>query len=148
MEDGIQHPLKGSCNCGFIEYEVLEPFSQQVACHCTQCQKHTQSAFSLGGVLSSDGFRLVKGQLKKWVKTADSGNRVKCYFCPECGNRIYHENFDMPGILRLKLGTLDNTDSIDPRIHVWTSMKQKWYRIPDNVQVWETQPDLKTLFEK
>jgi hypothetical protein len=54
----------------------------------------------------------------------------------------------MPGILRLKLGTLDITDSINPRIHVWTSMKQKWYRVPDNVQVWETQPDLKTLFEK
>ena len=142
MTEGLEYPLKGSCNCGYIEHEVLEPFSVQVACHCIQCQKHTQSAFSLIGVLSPGGFRLVKGRLKKWTKTADSGNRLDCYFCQECGNRIYHHNPTLDAI-GLKLGTLDNTDVIDPRIHQWTSMKQNWYQIPEDVQVFEVQPDPK-----
>ena len=141
MTKGLEYPLKGSCNCGSVEYEVLEPFSRQVACHCTQCQKQTQSAFSLNGVLSRDGFRLVKGRLKKWTKTADSGNRLDCYFCPECGNRIYHQNPANPDSVALKLGTLDNTDVIDPRVHIWTSRKQNWYQIPEGVRVFEVQPD-------
>jgi hypothetical protein len=145
MTEKLEYPLKGSCNCGYIEYEVLEPFSVQVACHCTQCQKHTQSAFSLNGGLGPGGFRLVKGRLKKWTKTADSGNLRDCYFCPECGNRIYHDDLANPEPVALKLGTLDNTDVIDPRIHIWTSMKQTWYQIPEGVQVFKVQPDPKAI---
>jgi hypothetical protein len=141
MSNEVEYPLKGSCNCGFIEYEVTEPFLQQAACHCTQCQKHTQSAFSLVGILNPGTFKLVRGELKKWTKAADSGNRVDCYFCPECGNRIYHENAATPGSARLKLGTLDNTDVIDPQVHVWVSMKQRWFQLPAGVQVFDTQPD-------
>ena len=148
MTQEPKYPLKGSCNCGYIQYEVLEPFSFQIACHCTQCQKHTQSAFSLIGALSFENFRLLSGRLKRWTKTADSGNLADCYFCPECGNRIYHENPATPGALRLKLGTLENTDVIDPRVHIWTSQKQSWYRIPEGVLVFETQPDPKELLEK
>jgi hypothetical protein len=148
MTQEPEYPRKGSCNCGHIEYEVLEPFSWQLVCHCTQCQKHTQSAFSLIGALSSENFRLVKGQLRKWTKTADSGNLVDCYFCPECGNRIYHESPGAWGALGLKLGTLENTDVIDPHIHHWTSMKQNWYQIPEGVQVFEGQLNPEAIRQK
>ena len=148
MKQASEYPLKGSCNCGYVQYEVLEPFQFQIACHCTQCQKHTQSAFSLIGGLSSKSFRLLSGQLKEWTKVADSGNLGDCYFCPECGNRIYHVNPATPDALRLKLGTLENTDVIDPRIHIWVSKKQRWYQIPEGVRTFETQPDPKEFLRK
>jgi hypothetical protein len=141
------YPLQGSCNCGAVRYEVLEPIDKQAACHCIQCQKHTQSAFSLIGVVSPRTFRMLGGELKKWTKTADSGNRIDCWFCPVCGNRIYHENQDMPGVLRLKLGTLDDTSVIDPGVHVWVSKKQNWLDLPSGVQTFDTQPDLKELLK-
>jgi len=112
-----------------------------------QCQKHTQSAFSLIGVVTPETFRVVSGSLKKWTKTADSGNRVDCWFCPECGNRIFHENPGMPGVLRLKLGTLDNTKVIRPKVHVWVREKQDWFEIPKDVPVYETQPDITELLK-
>ena len=145
MSESSQNLLKGSCNCGHIQYEVLPPFKYQAACHCIQCQKHTQSAFSLVGGTTRDQFHLLRGELKKWTKTADSGTRHDCYFCPQCGNRIYHQNPLIPDIIRLKLGTLEDTSVIDPQIHVWTQHKQDWYELPGDVPAHPTQPDLTGL---
>jgi hypothetical protein len=54
----------------------------------------------------------------------------------------------MPGSFRLKLGTLEDTAVIDPKIHVWTSKKQDWYQLPDGIQAFETQPEMKDLIGK
>ena len=145
MSESSQNLLKGSCNCGHIQYEVLPPFKYQAACHCIQCQKHTQSAFSLVGGTTRAKFHLLSGELKKWTKTADSGTRHDCYFCPQCGNRIYHQNPLMPDVIRLKLGTLEDTSVIDPQIHVWTQHKQDWYELPGEVPAHPAQPDLTSL---
>ena len=133
MNDSVQDPLTGSCNCGDIRYRVASPFRAQIACHCVQCQKHTQSAFSLVGTVPASDFTLTAGTPAKWTKTADSGNRIDCYFCPRCGNRIYHLNPLQPDLVRLKLGTLDDTRVIKPSIHIWTESKQAWYQIPEGV---------------
>ena len=142
MSESNQDRLQGSCNCSYIQYEVQLPFTFQTACHCIQCQKHTQSAFSLIGITTLDAFRLVTGELKKWTKTADSGTLHDCYFCPECGNRIYHQNPKTPEVIRLKLGTLDDTSIIKPQMHVWTQHKQDWFELADNVPSHPAQPDL------
>jgi hypothetical protein len=143
MSESSQNLLKGSCNCGYIQYEVMQPFTFQAACHCVQCQKHTQSAFSLVGRTTPEAFRLLSGKLKKWTKTADSGIRHDCFFCPECGNRIYHQDPLMPDVIRLKLGTLEDTSVIKPQMHVWTQHKQAWFELPADVPAHPTQPDLK-----
>lgn len=140
MNTAIEYPLKGACNCGDIRYEVLAPFVFQIACHCKQCQQHTQSAFSLNGAVRAGDFKITQGTLHKWTKTADSGNQVDCYFCPGCGNRIYHHNPAQPELVRLKLGTLDDTRAINPTVHIWTEMKQDWYTIPDGVPSYPQQP--------
>ena len=144
MNEASKLPLSGSCNCGSIEYEVTGPFITQRACHCVQCQKHTQSAYSLVGILAREHFRVVKGELKNWVKTADSGLQHNCWFCPTCGNRIYHDHSDMPAI-RLKLGTLDDTSVIRPEGHLWVSMKQDWLELPEGTPTHETQPDIREI---
>jgi hypothetical protein len=118
----------------------------QAACHCIQCQKHTQSAFSLVGIVEQAQFQLISGTLKSWQKVAESGNRVDCKFCPECGNRIYHQSDNLPGILRLKLGTLEDTSVIQPRVHVWTQHKQRWLDLPEGIPSHPKQPDLAVLF--
>jgi hypothetical protein len=41
-------PLTGSCQCGKIRYEITEAPQLVSTCHCTDCQRITSSAFSLG----------------------------------------------------------------------------------------------------
>ena len=82
---------------------------------------------------SCSGFELLTGELKCWKRPTASGGIAACWFCPDCGNRIYHENPKIPEIVRLKPGTLDDTSWLAPGLHVWTQTKQPWTPIPEGV---------------
>lgn len=58
----MQLPLTGGCQCGKIRYQITEQPSLVYACHCTDCQHITSSAFSLGVALPEGTFHLTSGQ--------------------------------------------------------------------------------------
>ncbi len=54
-------PQGGGCQCGALRYEVTQAPHLTSACHCTDCQRITSSAFSMAIVLAENGFRLTQG---------------------------------------------------------------------------------------
>ena len=93
-------------------------------------------------LLRRSGFEILSGDLKSWERSTASGGIAVCWFCPGCGNRIYHENPQMPDIVRLKPGTLEDTSVLDPRAHVWTCREQPWLERFAELPKIETQPDV------
>jgi hypothetical protein len=140
-------PLTGTCQCDSIHYRITERPIVTLVCHCIDCQKLSASAFSLTMAVARQAFVLIRGQLKSWERPTASGGVAICYFCPVCGNRIYHENPDMPDVLRLKPGTLDDTSSIQPDAHVWTKRAQPWVFIPSDIPSYEAQPEVGELLK-
>lgn len=135
----IQYPLKGTCQCGSITYQLAEAPIKVMACHCRQCQKLSTSAFSITALVKASALTIT-GELKFWERQADSGNTNGAAFCPNCGNRIYHYNPADPEHIKLKPSTLQDTRVIQPTMHVWVSEKQDWFVIPDGVDVHQQQP--------
>ncbi len=135
-------PAKGTCQCGNVSYLVTEAPIVTVACHCRDCQKLSTSAFSVSMILKRSGFELVSGDLAHWDRKTDAGGVAVCWFCPTCGNRIYHENPAVPELVRLKPGTLDDTSVLEPQAHVWTCREQPWLAEFANLPRMERQPDL------
>lgn len=68
-----KYPIKGSCQCGNVQYELLEEPLFVAACHCKECQKLSTSAFSITAMVRADGVKF-KGEMKSWSRIADSGN--------------------------------------------------------------------------
>ncbi len=135
----VTYPIKGSCQCGNVTYELLKPPLLVAACHCKECQKLSTSAFSITAMVHADSVQFM-GELKGWSRVADSGNVSTAKFCPNCGNRIYHYDPKEPEKLKLKPSNLSDTRIIKPTVHVWVSEKQDWYQIPDGVKVFSRQP--------
>ena len=135
-------PAKGSCQCGNVTYQVTEQPLITVACHCTDCQKLSASAFSISIVMNRSGLEILSGELKRFERPADSGGTAVCWFCPDCGNRIYHENPAMPAFIRFKPGTLEDTSQLRPQGHVWTCREQRWLKGSVDLPRFETQPDV------
>lgn len=135
----VKYPISGSCQCGQVTYTLLEPPIAIAACHCTQCQKLSASAFSITAMVQSDALE-VKGELSEWSRVAASGNTTTAKFCPTCGSHVYHLSSAHPDKIMLKPSGLSDTSIIQPTIHVWMSEKQDWYSVPDGVTVFETQP--------
>ena len=125
----IQH---GSCQCGSVTYRVTEPPVISLVCHCVDCQKLSSSPFSATVTYHSHALQ-VSGRLERWIRIAESGTPNAAFFCPICGNRIYHENPDRPGLRRLKPGTLDSGPIPTPEVQVWVSRKQPWFEIPGDL---------------
>src|SRR5258708_29468090 len=57
-EAAMKLPQTGGCQCGKIRYEITEAPQLVYTCHCTDCQRLTGSAFSLGIVVAETAFRL------------------------------------------------------------------------------------------
>lgn len=134
----IQYPISGSCQCGLVTYQLLEPPLRVVACHCKECQKLSTSAFSITAIVKTDSVKF-EGELKDWSRLSDSGNINAAKFCPTCGNRIYHFNPNEPDKIKLKPSNLSDTRIIEPTAHLWVSEKQAWIKIPDGVTQFEKQ---------
>jgi hypothetical protein len=130
VNETLQLPLDGGCQCGKVRYRVEGRRLGVVACHCTECQRQSGSAFGLSLVVPLGAFQLRSGELKTFEAICDSGRKKTCAFCPECGTRIYHQTSNG---MSVKAGTLDDTSWLKPDRHYWTKRKQPWVVIPDGV---------------
>ncbi len=136
----MRDPREGGCQCGAVRYRLEGEPVALITCHCTECQRQSGSAFGMSLIVPKDSFQLLAGDLKWFVRTADSGRAVDCAFCPACGTRIYHEPTSRKDTLNIKPGTLDDTSWLSPALHVWTKSKQPWVPIPEAVRCFEGQP--------
>jgi hypothetical protein len=108
-------------------------------CHCKNCQKQTGTAFSvLVGVPKST--ILIEGRLKTFHDRGDSGQPVDRNFCPECGSPIISDVALMPELRFIKAGTLDDTNWLDPKMHVYCDSAEPWTPIPEGSQKFGKMP--------
>lgn len=130
----------GGCQCGRIRYRLSGPLPPAYACHCGECKKQSASAFSLSLVVLAD--RFVCEQPTAWFETRSySGATKRCHFCPQCGTRLWHESSHAPDLLTVKAGTLDQSQAIAPRAHLWVRMLQAGISLDPDVPAFDTQPD-------
>jgi hypothetical protein len=69
----IELPQTGGCQCGKLRYEICEALQLVYTCHCTDCQRMTSSAFSIGSAIADRAFRLTAFALRLVERTTDSG---------------------------------------------------------------------------
>ena len=131
-------PYIGGCQCRSVRYVVtMEPI-RVLACHCTECQRQSGSAFGMSMPIKKDSLT-VTGPTKQFTRPADSGGAVTGVFCPDCGIRIYHMVKSAPDVLSLKPGTLDDTSWLRPGSFIWMKSAQGWVPVPDGVKAVEGQ---------
>lgn len=140
----MTYPATGTCQCEKVHYLLKQAPMKTVVCHCADCQKVSAGAFTITMLYKREDFELIRGELVFFDRPSASGNISRCYFCPTCSNRIYHENPDKPEMIRVKPGTLDDTSIIKPEMHVWTKGAQPWVDLTD-MPCYEEQPDLAIL---
>ena len=125
---------EGGCQCGKVRYVLDGEIYKLNICHCRDCQKQSGSAFGMSLVVPTETFKLTAGQLKYFENQTDSGRTKTCAFCPDCGVRIYNQTSTLNSI---KAGTLDDTSWLEPDAHYWTTRKQRWTHLPNDVPCYD-----------
>ena len=118
--------VTGSCHCGGIAFAAeIEPDRVRI-CHCRDCQTLSGSAFRSNVPVVAGTLVLRRGQPKIYEKTAESGNRVKHAFCPDCGSPIYSATAADPPGYSLRVGTLDQRAELAPARQIWCRSALPW----------------------
>lgn len=125
--------FEGQCQCGAVHYRVRGSAQTLFACHCTECQRQSASAFGMALWVKDAQLELLSGTLHEWVRTTPSGLPMAGRFCPHCGTRLFHQVLKPGAALSIKPGTLHHTRSLRPVAHIWTQSKQDWVQLPPDV---------------
>jgi hypothetical protein len=129
----------GGCLCGSVRYAFEGRPKFTGVCHCAHCQKQSGSAFSVNlGV--SEAKLTVMGEVAEYHDAAESGATLFRRFCARCGSPLFSVSSSAPGLVYIKAGTLDDTSTVQPGMHVWTASKQAWVGIEADALQFQQQP--------
>ncbi|HTP95662.1 MAG TPA: GFA family protein [Burkholderiales bacterium] len=131
--------IDGACHCGNIRYEAeVDPGAVSI-CHCTDCQTLSGTAFRAVVPSLPGGFKLLGGQPKVYIKTAESGRRRAQGFCPECGTSIYASDVTDAKVYNIRLGTVRQRAELRPVRQIWFRSALGWAMQLDSVPKTATQ---------
>jgi hypothetical protein len=133
--------VEGQCHCGAIAYEAdVEPNTVAI-CNCLDCQTLSGTAFRAGIPAPAAGFRILKGEPRRYVKTGDSGAKRVHTFCGTCGSPVYSCAIDNPATYTLRVGALNQRNDLGrPARQIWTKRRLPWVPKIADVPEIEGQP--------
>ncbi|MBM4261072.1 MAG: GFA family protein [Deltaproteobacteria bacterium] len=117
--------IDGACHCGNVTYTAEIDPEEVGICHCTDCQTLSGTAFRVSVAATRENFDL-KGTIKVYVKTAESGAKRAQGFCPECGTPIYATAAENPQVYNIRLGTAHQRDVLRPKAQGWYRSARSW----------------------
>lgn len=121
----------GSCLCGGVQFEIdgeLEPIQ---ICHCIQCRKAQGSAIVTNTPVQESNFRLIRGG--ELIGAFESSPGKQRCFCKNCGSPVYSKTEKVPGVLRIRAGTLDGDLNTKPVAHFYMDYKANWFEVNDDL---------------
>lgn len=143
--------IDGGCQCGSIRYRISGRPKMLYVCHCRDCQKQSSSAFGMSLIVAPGDWELVQGQarIESWDTRADDGSLKRCWFCPQCGTRLYHGSDRDDEAVSIKAGSLDDTGWLQPVAHIWLDSAQPWVPIDrERLRCFAAEPDEEADLER
>ena len=139
-------PQEGGCLCGEIRYVLREDPVVVYACHCTDCQTETGSAFYLSVVVRASAFEFTCGSPARWSAALPDGRTKGSRVCERCKTKLGGPAND-ERLAAIDGGTFDDTSWIVPAGHIWTRSAQPWVRLPEDGLCFETAPEQEGFVE-
>lgn len=124
--------ITGSCLCGAIKYEIINPLKFARNCHCSMCRKATGAAFATWAYVEVSNFRWIQGE--EQLGQYQSSPEITRTFCKICGSTMqYVAKQAYQDAFGLALGTVNGDPGCKPMRHVMVGSKAPWFEITDHL---------------
>ncbi len=138
---------EGHCACGAVRYRIHgEPMFVH-CCHCTDCQRETGSGFALNALFERDRLVVLTGTTDAVVTASASGQGQVIHRCPACHVALWsHYAGAGEAVAFVRTGTLEESATLAPDIHIYTRSKLPWVVLPEGVPAVEEYYSPKALW--
>ena len=124
---------EAACSCGQLRAEVEGDPVRVSMCHCLACQRRTGSVFGVQSRYPASAVRIA-GEATEYVRTADSGNRIRFSFCPLCGSTVYYRFEGNDDIVAIPVGAFADPAFPSPVFSVWEDRQHAWVNVPKDAE--------------
>jgi hypothetical protein len=136
---------EGGCACGAVRYRLTSDPLFTHCCHCLNCQRQTGSAFVINLLIEADRVELLAGDPRPIEMPRDGDSKQTIFRCPTCQVAVFSE-YGRPEVRFVRGGTLDETSSVVPDVHIFTRSKLPWITLPDSAPAFEVYYESKALW--
>ena len=121
--------IEGGCLCGKVSYRYNGEITEIALCHCPQCRQAQGGAYATNSPIELSKLELMG---KESIKEFQSNDVKVRAFCENCGSALYSAKKTLPGIVRLRLGTVKTLFACDRKYHQYVDSKASWLPITDD----------------
>lgn len=132
--------LEGRCYCGELRYAVAGDPVIKGQCHCRECQYVSGGGPNFIFGFREKGFEYTTGEPASFSRS-DLDSAVTREFCAKCGTHILSRVPSIPGVVILKVGTLDDPKQFPgPDMAIYMCDAQPFHEVPEGVPVFDRIP--------
>ena len=135
---------QGGCQCKQVRFQFCGEVLTCYACHCTECQTSSGSAFTLSMILHRKDIEIIQGKVAI-NKFNHNGVIVERHYCDNCGTAFWYGSDEYPEVVAFKPGTFDDTKWFKPIAHLWLRSAQPWVVLDPTTAQYQQQPTLSDL---
>jgi hypothetical protein len=125
----LMESREGGCLCGTIRYRAWGKAFGITHCHCRTCRRASGAPFVTWAGFDVDKFVFTQGSP---ISYSSSGNVVRT-FCDRCGSPLTYQRLDLPDLIDVTLGSLDEPEALQPEDHTWTENQLPWIILADDL---------------
>jgi hypothetical protein len=131
-------PTGAGCLCGAVRIEIdAEPMAVR-ACWCRLCQYLGGGSATVNACFPTEKVTTA-GEVRWHDSVADSGNRMRRGFCPQCGTPLFSLAEARPHLTFIRAGALDDPSLAAPQATIWTSAAPAWACIDEAIPSYPAQ---------
>jgi hypothetical protein len=82
-------------------------------------------------VFQRAGFAVAQGEPRIYKATPDSGGS---FFCDTCGVHVFSQPNSNPGLVAIKVGSLDDRSDVKVQVDIWMKSAPPWHRPHDGAR--------------
>ena len=114
----------GGCLCGGVRYRLDQPPLWVAHCHCSMCRRAQGAGFVTWAGFAANALTLGAGE--DLISRYPSSTAAVRSFCRRCGTPLFFQSSRWPGEIHITLASLDSTEGLEPRAHVYWASRAPW----------------------
>jgi hypothetical protein len=122
--------LRGSCQCGGVQFELPEEFEGMGFCHCATCKKLSGGGATANARVRTDAIRIVEG--RDLLRTYQPDDGTAKTFCSVCGSNLFGFGWPESEYTSVRLPAIDTPFQGAPRRHTFVRSLAPWETLPDD----------------